>query len=426
MIYLDNNATTLMPREVIAAIVKWFNCGNPSSSYQSAEAARQLMNDFKEYIANICRFKLNDWNFIFTSSSTESNSFIINSVVNSYFLHKGRRPHIISSEIEHKSILLALEQVKKYRDIDYTLVKPNKLGFITADRVRAAIKDNTCLITIMAANNETGGIMDISSISAAAHDKGIPFHTDAAQYFAKYSCTFPADVDAFSVSFHKLHGPPGAGLLAIKKSFVEMYDIGPQIYGVQNDGLRGGTENIPAIAGAFAGMKFCISGRKSKDGELLRQKSYLMKLLACTGIPCMSLEDYYNNIGRKRSLLEIVFISGIDPRRWLPNTLLFSIIKNNDPAMEIEAKAANQMCNTEIKRRLAEKGIIVSIGSACNTKSKFASHVLYAIGADARMKRGALRISLGEDIIEKGKKEKDMELRKFVTELSNILKDYNN
>jgi cysteine sulfinate desulfinase/cysteine desulfurase-like protein len=450
MIYLDNNATTFMPKIVIESMIKWMNKGNPSSSYKAAVSSREMMFSFKKYIAQICGFNLNDWEIIFNSCSTEGNSFIINAVVNSYFLYKNNTgsisptlgmksaervspleqrvckfPHIIASEIEHKSILLALDQLKKYRNIEYTLVKPNKLGFITAESVKKEIRSNTCLITIMAANNETGSIMDIVGISKISHDAGIPFHTDAAQYFGKYIMSFPVlpakmsssppvsmaspgfasmiaerassafekkipeDVDSFVVSFHKIHGPPGSGFIAIKKEFLKLYDLGPQIYGTQNEGLRGGTENIPAIAGSMTALKFTLNERAAKNKFLLECKEYTMKLLANTGIPCLTLEEYIQR-GNPAALptMEIVFISGLNPTRWLPNTLLISIIKNSPSKPE--------MCNTEIKNRLAEKNIVISIGSACNTASKYASHVLYAIDADEKMKKGALRISFGD------------------------------
>ncbi len=434
MIYLDNNATTFMPKEVIAAMLKWMNKGNPSSSYRAAVASRDMMSAFKKYIYNMCGMNPAEWEIIFNSCSTEGNSFIISAVVNSYFLYKKspnnlllNRPHIIATEIEHKSILLTLDQLKKYRDIEYTLLRPNQLGFITVDSVKAAIKPNTCLITVMAANNETGGIMDIVGISKIAHDHGIPFHTDAAQYFGKYLISFnnkkviPADIDSFCVSFHKLHGPPGSGFIAIKKEFIKLYDLGPQICGTQNDGLRGGTENIPAVAGSMAALEYTLKERSLKNKFLLECKITVMKLMAEIGLPCISFEEYLKRQNSKINSLpaiEIVFISGINIDRWLPNTLLISVVKNSPSKPE--------MCNTEIKNRLAEKGIILSIGSACNTASKYASHVLYAINADDKIKKGALRISFGDYTDKKDKKKKIDELKIFIKEFAIILKDYNN
>jgi cysteine desulfurase len=394
MIYLDANATTIMPPEVIKQMIAWTNKGNPSSDYKTAKLCQQMMIDFRDYIAANCNFvsfepdrpvTKNVYQIIFNSCASESNNTIIRSATTSYKFNMKTIPHVITSSIEHKSLLLCVEQLQKLGSIELTLVAPDQLGFVRPEDVEAAIKHNTCIISIMHANNELGTINNIAEIGKVAHKYKIPFHTDAVQTFGKYLLDLiKSSVDAFSVSFHKLHGPPGVGALIIKRQYIDNFHLLPEICGTQNCSIRGGTENVPGIAASFEGTRITWTNRANKNKHLLKIKTDIIKAIG-DKIP---MQTYYEYCTKPRpENLFVVIISPAGPRYML-NTIFLSIVKRTEPAM----------CNIQIKKMLEKKGIIVSIGSACNTSSDKASHVLHAIGADSFIRKGALRISADDNI----------------------------
>ena len=403
MIYFDNNATTIMPTCVIEKICAWMNKGNPSADYKTAKECRALMAQTRNFIAKNCSFLAYEpetnyskeqlkkvYQVIFTSCASESNNFIIRSVATAYKFHSKRVPHFILSSIEHKSILKCAQNMANTGNIELSLVDPNQLGFIEPEQVEKAIKPNTCLISIMSANNEIGTINNIKKIGQLAHKHRVPFHTDCAQTFGKYKID-PVDccVDAFSVSIHKLHGPPGIGLLVIKKSFIDGYHLLPEICGSQNGDMRGGTENILGIAGAYEALKYTWECRQQKNTNLAKVKQFIMEQLA-NKINSQTYREYLENPNKFESVTtnntSIVFISSMIST--LPNTILLAIVKRKEPLL----------CNVKAKKELEKRGVIISIGSACNTSNKKASHVLDALGADQFIKKGALRISLPDDV----------------------------
>lgn len=399
MIYLDNNATTIMPPRVVQKVVEWMNKGNPSADYRTAKECAKMMRNFREFIANHCGFISYEedakytqgemkrvYQITITSCASESNNTIVRSVVEAYGYHTGIIPHVITSATEHKSLLDCVKHLAIMRKIELTFIQPNKLGFIEPEKIASAIRPNTCLISIMSANNEIGTINNIKKIGQIAHQNKIPLHTDCVQTFGKFGINPVQDnVDAFSVSFHKLHGPPGIGILVIKKQLIEGYHMLPEICGSQNCGFRGGTENIPGIAGAFEGTKYTWENRQGKNTRMLTLKKTIIKELSEKS-PCQTYMEYL--MSPMRVPVFVVFLSP-GTKDYLPNTLLLSVIKLNAP----------YVCNISIKKRLEKMGIIVSIGSACNTSSAKASHVLTAIGADALIKKGALRITLGDETL---------------------------
>lgn len=406
MLYLDNNATTIMPPVVIQQITAWMNKGNPSASYKSAQSCRKLMREFREYIAKQCgvtSYELRDDNtppnytkdqmksvyqFIFTSCASESNNFIIRSVAAAYRVCNKRIPHIITSAIEHKSLIVCAAQLAEQGLLELTIINPDSMGFINPDAVSRAIKPNTCLISIMSANNETGAINDIKAIGQIAHKHLVPFHTDCVQTFGKFKLDpLACNVDAWSVSFHKLHGPTGVGLLAIKRAFIDGFKLQAEICGTQNCDMRGGTENVMGIAGAFAALKFTWQSRSAKNTNLGRIKKYICDELA-QHIPAQTYREYLENPNKYAAMpVYVVFIS-LPTANYLPNTIFLSFVRNKEPLM----------CNVNLKKTLESKNIIVSVGSACNTASSKASHVLTAINADMFIKKGALRISMPDNM----------------------------
>lgn len=419
--YIDNNATTIMPKQVIEEIVKWTNMGNPSADYCTAVRCRKLIRSFQEYIAKIGQFKLSTgeennneitpehYRIIFTSCASESNSLIIRSVVDSFHANAKSIPHIVSSQIEHKSIINLLEQLEKEGRATVTLVPPNALGYVSVIDVEKAITPDTALCSIMAANNETGVINNYAKIAKLCHAKNVPFHTDAVQIYGKYPIKPVKDnIDAFSVSFHKLHGPIGVGMLVIKEEFIRGYKLCGQIGGTQNGNFRGGTMNISGLAGAYEAMKITMANRIKKNEHMRNVKRHIIQEISARMPSSMYREYLKDKVSHtSKPAIEVVFISNAE-QQFLPNTLLISIVKRTKP----------DMCNMELKKHMCDRGIIISIGSACNTDSDKASHVLKAMGVDQLIRKGTLRISLGD---ESSKEESDI----FVKELLMYLKRIN-
>ena len=379
--YLDANATTFMPDIVIKTMIKWTNKGNASSYYDSAKECRQLMETFRQLIST--EHNLDNHTIIFTSGASESNSQILSSTVRSFMVKTGYMPHIIVSAVEHKSILTCCEDLKNDGLCQYTKIDVKKsgteYGTVSCEDLESAIKPNTCLISIMTANNETGIINDIPALTAVAHKHKIPFHTDCVQAFGKYGVY--NGVDACSISFHKLHGPPGLGCLILRNNFIEGYGIKAMIAGTQNFGLRGGTENIPAIGASYAAYKFTNLKRKEKNQYLLNMRNYLKKLLS-NYIECYYIEDYEQQKNTKNKLF---WIANRDDGKVLCNTLLFAVYLDN-------------FCNIKMKEALNKYGIIISIGSACNTASTKSSDVIKALEIPRELWSGILRISLPDNV----------------------------
>ena len=223
IIYLDNNGTTKICTPAKNAMIKWLGCmSNPSSDSKISVNAISMINDAKKYVQTHCSAP--KYSVIFTSGSSESNCLIIISCAESYAKLKKKKPHIITSTIEHKSIIKCCKKLISCGYADITFIDPLSTGVISTELVKKAIRPNTCLITIMSANNEIGSINPISEIGKMAHRKNIPFHTDTVQTFGKYKMNLPNNcIDAISVSFHKLYGPMGIGMLIINNELIAGY-----------------------------------------------------------------------------------------------------------------------------------------------------------------------------------------------------------
>lgn len=379
--YLDANATTFMPEIVIKSMIKWTNKGNASAYYESAKECRDLMYTFRQLLMNEHGFT--NHTIIFTSGASESNSQILTSTVRSFMVKTGHLPHLIVSAVEHKSILSCCEDLKNDGLCQYTKVPVNTTGpdygTVDPDVLEAAIKPNTCLISIMTANNENGIINNIPALTAVAHRHKIPFHTDCVQSFGKIGVY--NGVDACSISFHKLHGPPGLGCLIIRNNLIEGYGLKAMIAGSQNYGLRGGTENIPAIGASYAAYKYTYLKRSEKNQYLIMMKDYLKNLL-CKYIECHYIDEYENEKHTKNKLF---WIANRNDDRMLCNTLLIAVYKDN-------------FCNIKMKDELNKYGIIISIGSACNTSSNKLSDVVQSLNIPRELRSGILRISLPDDV----------------------------
>jgi cysteine desulfurase len=413
-IYLDNNATTRVCDEARTLMTDWIqSCSNISSSNKLGLAGRDLVDRVRREVAKLCH--LGDaYHVLFTSGASESNCTIVHMVVDAWHRNVGGRPHIVTSAIEHKSILACLDQLHEAKRADFTLVEPDMYGTIAPEDVDRAIRKNTALVTVMFANNEIGSINQVRRIGEIAHRHQVPFHTDAVQIFGKLAIDIPRfNIDALSMSFHKLYGPPGVGMLIIRKSFVNGYKLQGQIAGSQQSGLRGGTENLPGIAGATAALISNFRKRAEKNTRFTRLRDIILGLITVKNpwgyvLPRLDYDEFYDSgtPTKKTTKAPLHMVHrgvpqpGVDMERrgralcilgpkekncYLPNTMLMSVVDYD-----------KEFCNVRFKKRLESEGVIVSIGSACNTASKNASHVLTALRAPPIIKRGILRVSLGD------------------------------
>lgn len=403
MIYFDNNATTMMPPEVVKEMVFWCNRGNPSSDYASGKRAHAMIDNARDYMMELVGVDNTTHQVIFVSGASEANAMILNNVLRARCVSSAFDvvpiPHVVMSAIEHKGLMEHARDLEKKRVAVFTFIKPDAHGFIDPRDVARACTSKTRLICVMHANNETGAVNDVDAIGAIARRAKIPFYSDCAQSFGK----FPPHraCDALGVSFHKFGGPPGIGALIVARAM----HIEPIIFGAQNEGVRGGTENLPGIGAGIMALRATMDHRADTNARMKGIKMWICGELARRASTLM-FSDYARGREFPPSACDtcdgIVIIS--ENANYLPNTLLLSVVKTAPP----------YVCNTKMKHALADAGIVVSIGSACNTSSLKASHVLHAIGADTRVRAGTLRVSLGpESTLEDAKK--------FVDVLMNIV-----
>jgi cysteine desulfurase len=392
-IYLDNNGTTMMCFEALKAYNIGTKYGNTSSSY--AVQAKELVAKNDQLIKGWIR---SDANIIYTSGASESNNTILKSLTDFYQFSSGQvRPHIIMSSYEHQSHLNCAQTLEKEGRIRLTLIKPSVYGLVDPVDVASAVSPETILVSIIHINNELGTINNIRDICAAVkfQNPNVYFHSDIVQSFGKYSIPMNEwRIDALSVSYHKIYGPQGIGLLIVNNSLLSKIQMYPLIAGSQNYGARGGTINIAGISGGHAALLNVIDQREKKNNRLFEMKRYLVEYFAKT----YSVGDYRNYAGKPddftrfgsgSSKNEIVFL-GNNPlgSDMSPNTLLIAVVKYGP--------IQGHFCNIRLKQDLQDRHVVVSIGSACHSASPEPSHVLHAIGAPYVIRCGVIRISLGD------------------------------
>ena len=358
MIYADNAATTKMSPAAIKAMTECMETayGNPSSLYSLGQQAREIMDDARQRIADCLGCTPRE--ITFTSGGSEADNQAIFSAAK-LGERKGKK-HIISTAFEHHAVLHTLDKLRK-QGFDITLLDVHKNGIVTAQQVRDAIREDTCLVTVMFANNEIGTIQPIAEIGAVCREKGVLFHTDAVQAVGHVKVNVAEqNIDMLSLSAHKFHGPKGIGVLYAKRGIVLDNLING---GAQERGKRAGTENLPAIVGMAAAMEEA----------------------------CGSIEEY----AKKMVPLRDKLIAGLDK---IPYGELNGDRENRLPATVnfcfegIEGEALLLL--------LDDKGICASSGSACTSGSLDPSHVLLAIGRPHEVAHGSLRLSLGNDTTE--------------------------
>ena len=429
LVYLDNNGGTQMDDKAAKTMSQWcLMAKNPSSSSKCAKKSKDLIKLTKEEILKHCKCPIkksspNSYSVIFTSGATESNCMIIRSIVSSYRRLLKSKPNIIVSAIEHESIISCCKSLEKHNEADIIYIMPNIEGKIPISSIEQSINENTALISVMFANNEIGTINNVAEIGELAKRYQIPYHCDAVQGFGKFQIDLPHNsIDVLSASFHKLNGPQGLGILILKNTLIDEYELEGQITGTQQDGLRGGTENVPAIAGAAKAFEVAFQDRGAKNEKMFQLRHQLIEGLSKI-YPIGSYTDYVRRAERAKvdafpieydpssegytdpesrkkgksiyvdevKPVEIVILGPPNEERkcYLPNTLLFSVVKN-------KLDRHGPFCNVKLKEDLDKKGIVVSIGSACHTADQDISHVMKAIRMPENVGRGVIRVSFGD------------------------------
>ena len=357
-IYADNAATTKMSETAIKAMTEAMarTYGNPSSLYTIGQEANEAITAARETVAACLGCEPRE--ITFTSGGSEADNQAIMSAAR-LGAKKGKK-HIITTAIEHHAVLHTLKKLEK-EGFEVTYLTSPVTGMVTADMVAEAIREDTCLVTIMYANNEIGTIMPIAEIGAVCHEKKVLFHTDAVQAVGHVAIDVKAqNIDMLSLSAHKFHGPKGVGALYARKGILLTNIIEG---GAQERGKRAGTENVPGILGMAAAMKEA----------------------------CDNIEKNTAHIVPLRDRL----IEGI---MKIPHTAL-----NGDPVKRLPGNA--NFCFEGIEGEsllllLDDKGICASSGSACTSGSLDPSHVLLAIGRPHEVAHGSLRLSIAESITE--------------------------
>ncbi len=358
MIYADNAATTGMSRIAIEAMLPFMDkvYGNPSSLYSFAQEAKSALEDARARVAACLGCEPRE--ITFTSGGSEADNQAIISAAR--LGEKKGKKHIISTAFEHHAVLHTLDALKK-EGFEITLLDVHENGIVTPEQVADAIREDTCLVTIMYANNEIGTIQPIKEIGAVCHEKGVLFHTDAVQAVGHISIDVKEqNIDMLSLSGHKFHGPKGIGALYARKGIVLTNVING---GGQERGKRAGTENLPAIMGLAAAMEDACAHIDEHAAHLIPLRDKLIKGLS--QIPHSALNG--------------------DAEHRLPGNVNFCF-------EGIEGESLLLL--------LDDKGICASSGSACTSGSLDPSHVLLAIGRVHDVAHGSLRLSLGDDITE--------------------------
>ncbi len=357
-IYADNAATTRMSKTAIDAMIPYMGeiYGNPSSLHTVGQKANEALTEARERVAKC--FGCEPREILFTSGGSEADNQAIVSAAR--IGEKKGKKHIISTAFEHHAVLHTLAKLEK-EGFDVTLLDVHENGIVTPEEVAAAIRPDTCLVTIMYANNEIGSIQPIPEIGKVCREKGVLFHTDAVQAAGHIHIDVnEQNIDMLSLSAHKFHGPKGTGVLYAKKG-IPLTNIIEG--GAQERGKRGGTENIPGIMACAAALEEACANIDQNAAHLIPLRD---KLIA-------GLEQIPHSI-----------LNG-DRTRRLPSNVNFCF-----EAIEGES----------LLLLLDDKGICASSGSACTSGSLDPSHVLLAIGRVHDVAHGSLRLSLGEDVTE--------------------------
>ena len=351
-VYADNAATTKMSAHAIEAMLPYMDkiYGNPSSLHTVGQEAKEALEDARQRVAACLGCEARE--ILFTSGGSEADNQAIISAAR-YGARKGKK-HIISTAFEHHAVLHTLNKLEK-EGFEITLLDVSQGHNITAQQVKDAIREDTCLVTVMYANNEIGSVLPISQIGAICKEAGVVFHTDAVQAAGHLHMDVKAqNIDMLSLSGHKFHGPKGVGALYVRRGLPLVNLIEG---GAQERGKRAGTENIPGICGLAAALEDACAHIDENAAKVTAMRDRLIKGLS--QIPHSALNG--------------------DPVNRLPGNVSFCFegIEGESLLLLLDAK-----------------GVCASSGSACTSGSLDPSHVLLAIGRVHDVAHGSLRLSL--------------------------------
>ena len=351
MIYLDNAASTEIRNEVFQEMIPFLKeqYGNPSSIHHSGRIASRAIQKARKQIANL--ISANPEEILLTSGGTESNNTALFGIT-----HDNKGKHVITSSIEHDAVLEPCKKLEK-EGFDVTYLPVPRDGLLNPEDVKKSITKNTCLVSIMFANNEVGTVQPIGEIAKLCSEKRIFFHTDAIQAIGKLEINVKElRLDMLSISSHKINGPKGVGALYIKSGTkIESYILG----GGQENGLRSGTENVASIVG-FG--KACELAKENLEKNILHFKTLRDALVS-------------------KVMKEIAYVSiNGHPEKRIPNNAHFTFLGVNGEDLII---------------KLDEEGIAASTGSACSVRTQKESHVLRAMGFLHEQIAGSLRLTVG-------------------------------
>ena len=354
MLYLDNAATTPVRPEVLEAMMPylthWF--GNPSSHHTVGEAAAGALGDARARVARVLGMRASD--VIFTSGGTEANNLAVKGIGIGSWQASGRR-HIITTPIEHESVLESADYLERYHGFAVTRIPVDHLGRVDPDAVAQALHTDTALVTLGYANNEVGTVQDVAAIAAVARERGVPVHIDAVQAAGWLSLNV-ADlgVDAISLAGHKLGAPKGSGVLAVRGRV----PLEPLLHGGgQERGRRSGTEDVAGAVGFATALELAEAER------------------AASAVRVAALRDQF--IARILGAVPSAQLTG-DPVHRLPGTASFTFAGTSGEAVLLE---------------LERRGIVSSSGSACAAGSDEPSHVLVAMGISPELAQTAVRFT---------------------------------
>src|SRR5881398_2997569 len=353
MIYLDYNATTPLCDPAGEAMLPYFSqhFGNPSSIHRAGRNARAAVDNARDKIAALLHAKPNE--IIFTSGGTESCNLAVLGLARCGMDGGG---HVISNKTEHHAVLHAIEHLEKHENFEVTWLDTPDDGMVDLDQLAKSIRPETRLVSIMAANNETGVVQPLKEISKICRQRGVLLHSDMVQSFGKIDIDISL-VDAASFAAHKFYGPKGAGFLFLRSGIpIEPVHFG----GAHENQRRPGTENVAAIAGMSAAAEFVERDREKEQAREGNLRDQLWQKISVQISP--------------------VVLNG-DVHRRLANTLNISL-----PALDSET----------MLMALDLEGVCASSGSACMVGSVVASHVLLAMGMPLALARSAIRFSLGK------------------------------
>ncbi|MCH4889425.1 cysteine desulfurase [Acidaminobacter sp. JC074] len=374
--YLDNGATTVVSKEIVEKMNQLYTdmYGNPSSMHQMGVETEKLIKEVKRTLAK--GIKASPDEIIFTSGGTEANNLAIQG-----YLRTTRKKHLITSMIEHPSVLNVFEFYEN-QGYEVTYLKVDEKGHISLEELRESLREDTALVSIMYVNNELGSIQDLQAVSRLIkkHSKAV-FHVDAVQALGKVECHVKKHgIDMMTMSSHKIHGPMGVGALYIKKDIsIKPLFIG----GGQQKAIRPGTENAPGVVGFGEALKAAFDGLAGNQAQMIELRDYFIKCV---------LEIPQAKLNGKCDAPHIINVS-------FPN-----------------------MRGEVLLHTLESKNIYVSTGSACASKNKSYSHVLEAIGLDDKHKEGAIRFSLSKYTTKDELDYAIKNLKESILELDSIIK----